>query len=992
MVADNTLYDVTTSVKETETDDWTVTETNAGTYPMGIVAGDFENTNKNFTNVVFEIVDGTLKINPITDKVTVTITENSDEVTYDGQPHTIKGYESMVADNDLYDVTTAVKETETDAWTVTETNAGTYPMGIVAGDFENTNKNFTNVEFVIVDGTLVINPYSKEVTVTITENADEVEYDGNAHTIEGYASIKADNDLYDVKTAVKETPTDAWKVTETNVGTYDMGILPADFENTDKNFAKVTFVVVDGQLKINPYSKEITVTITENADEVEYDGKAHTIEGYASIKADSDLYDVKTAVKETKTDAWTVTETNAGTYDMGILPADFENTDKNFAKVTFVVVDGQLKINPYSKEVKVTITENADEVTYDGKEHTINGYKSIESDNDLYDVKTAVKETETADWTVAKTDAGTYDMGIKAADFENTDKNFAKVTFVVVDGQLKINPISDKVTVTITENADSVKYDGKEHKIEGYKSIESDNKLYDVKTSVKETETADWTVTEIKAGTYDMGIKAADFENINKNFTNVEFKIVDGQLKINPNGTKITVTADDAEKLYDGTPLTEDGYTTDGKLPEGHTFEVVVEGTITNAGEETNKVASVIIRDADGKDVTDQFSDLKLVDGKLTVNKRKLTLTSASDEKVYDGTPLTNDKVTISGDGLAPNENIIFNVTGSQTLVGSSENTFTYEFSRTAEKVTFFTRLLNTLGLTAETSTTEKADPSAADNYEIATTYGTLTVTEPDDDSKVIKKTHDGKDYGVGDTVKFTITVTNIYDEDKDITIEEIEGVKFTSDSEFKAVKPGATVTATAEYVLTEEDIYSGTFKNTATAKFSGEDKDYKGEDEVPTEKADPHMTVVKEVTSTPADGKKYAKDEKIEYKITVKNDGNLTIEDITVSDDLTGEKWTVKSLAPGEEESFTTSYTVTEADAKAGKVVNVATADGHNQFDDDDTPTEDGTTDTPTKDDTPKTGDDDDMKLWATMMVASLGCIILLFLKKRKNGKHYSN
>ena len=135
---------------------------------MVIVAADFENTNTNFTNVEFKVVDGQLKINPITAKVTVTITENSDEVTYDGQPHTISGYQSMVADNELYAVATSVQATETEGWTVTETNAGTYDMGIVAADFANTNTNFTNVEFYVVDGQLKINPIIAKVTVTIS--------------------------------------------------------------------------------------------------------------------------------------------------------------------------------------------------------------------------------------------------------------------------------------------------------------------------------------------------------------------------------------------------------------------------------------------------------------------------------------------------------------------------------------------------------------------------------------------------------------------------------------------------------------------------------------------------------------------------------------------------------------------------------------------------------------------------------------------------------
>ena len=81
--------------------------------------------------------------------------------------------------------------------------------------------------------------------------------------------------------------------------------------------------------------------------------------------------------------------------------------------------------------------------------------------------------------------------------------------------------------------------------------------------------------------------------------------------------------------------------------------------------------------------------------------------------------------------------------------------------------------------------------------------------------------------------------------------------------------------------------------------------------------------------TSTPKDEKGYAEGEVITYKITVVNDGNLTLTDITVIDDLTDDKWPVESLKPGESKEFTAEYTVTAKDAAAGEVLNVATATG---------------------------------------------------------------
>jgi hypothetical protein len=81
--------------------------------------------------------------------------------------------------------------------------------------------------------------------------------------------------------------------------------------------------------------------------------------------------------------------------------------------------------------------------------------------------------------------------------------------------------------------------------------------------------------------------------------------------------------------------------------------------------------------------------------------------------------------------------------------------------------------------------------------------------------------------------------------------------------------------------------------------------------------------------------------DEEITYEIVVTNDGNLTITNVTVTDELTGDEWTIESLAPEASETFTASYTVTEADILAGSVVNEATADGENPSDD---PTDPGT------------------------------------------------
>ena len=343
---------------------------------------------------------------------------------------------------------------------------------------------------------------------------------------------------------------------------------------------------------------------------------------------------------------------------------------------------GTLTVNPVTAQVTVTVTENSDTITYDGTEHSVKGYKSMTADNKLYDVTTSVKTTETAAWTAKGTNAGEYPVGVAAGDFENTNKNFTNVTFNIVDGVLKINPITAEVVVTVTENGAIVTYDGTEHSVKGYKSMTADNKLYDVTKSVKATETAAWTAKGKDAGDYPVGIVAGDFENTNKNFTNVEFVIVDGVLKINPiTENTITITANSKEKTYDGTPLTDNGFTfTEGVLKNGDVLTAVVEGSATNVGDEGKNVVKSYKVMRGNVDVTGNYTFTDSVDGTLTINKRTVTLESKGGSKEYDGTPLTKPDVTVGGDGFVAGEVTDVKATGSVTFVHEGEvtNAITY--------------------------------------------------------------------------------------------------------------------------------------------------------------------------------------------------------------------------------------------------------------------------------------------------------------------------
>ena len=89
--------------------------------------------------------------------------------------------------------------------------------------------------------------------------------------------------------------------------------------------------------------------------------------------------------------------------------------------------------------------------------------------------------------------------------------------------------------------------------------------------------------------------------------------------------------------------------------------------------------------------------------------------------------------------------------------------------------------------------------------------------------------------------------------------------------------------TFTAEHTVTSADILNGSVLNVATAGGETPDPDKPdpgvdpGEKEDPTVDPNPSVAVVKEVTSTPADGEAYALGETISYRITVTNDRQHT-------------------------------------------------------------------------------------------------------------------
>ena len=190
-----------------------------------------------------------------------------------------------------------------------------------------------------------------------------------------------------------------------------------------------------------------------------------------------------------------------------------------------------------------------------------------------------------------------------------------------------------------------------------------------------------------------------------------------------------------------------------------------------------------------------------------------------------------------------------------------------------------------------------------------------------------------------------------------DITVtDELTGDEWALES----LAPSESKEYTASYTVTEADILAGKVVNVATGKGTSPDPKVPdvpvepGDVEDPIEDPAPHLTTVKTTTSKPAVGDTYALGETITYEITVTNDGNLTITDITVIDTVEGYEsvpvGTIESLAPGDSMTFEFAHVVTEQDiltgteTESGYVKNVAVADCKNASEKP-TETESGTT-----------------------------------------------
>ncbi|MBR0377869.1 MAG: hypothetical protein IJI04_05570 [Lachnospiraceae bacterium] len=356
-------------------------------------------------------------------------------------------------------------------------------------------------------------------------------------------------------------------------------------------------------------------------------------------------------------------------------------------------------------------------------------------------------------------DAGTYTITPEAT-FNGGNAGNYDLTFT--PDTLVINPIA----ATVWTGSDKKVYDGEpltcaDAGINGTVGAEADNITVSATGTITEPGTADNTFT-------------IDWGSINPdNYILTEDL---GTLTVlEAYDAPVVLTAASADKTYDGTAL-EDSTVTASGLGEGLTLEATVEGSQTDAGSSENEITGYKIR-KDGEDVTEQFTNVTLKKGTLTVSKAAAKVETGSSEKEYDGTALTNATATLTG--LVSGETATVTATGSVTDAVSVDNT--YEIAWGTAK---------------------------ADNYEITEKLGKLTVSKA--------------------TVKIE---TGSSEKDYDGTALTNEAATITG------LVSGETATVTATGTITDADTTDNTYEiNWGTAKADN----YKITEDIGTLKVNP--------------------------------------------------------------------------------------------------------------------------------------------------------
>ena len=550
--------------------------------------------------------------------------------------------------------------------------------GEAAGKYEITVKGDKlqgNYTVTYVAGTLTITAQSidpgtnpekpnPDYTGAKVNSPKDAVYDGNEHKWIPTVTDKADKKLEAGKDYTVEYSTKNFKdvgtidITITGIGNYT-GTVTRTYKITPKS---VTVTAEDKTKVFGETDPKLTAKVAGTLGNDTVDYKLSRKDGEAAGK-----YEI--TVKGDKLQGnYTVT------YVAGTLTITSQSIDPG--------TDPE-KPNPDYTGAKVN--SPSDEV-YDGKEH-----KWIPTVTDKADKKLEAGTDYTVEYSTKNfKDVGTVEVTITGiGNYSGTVKRSYKVT------PKEYTVTTDSATKTYSGTALTAG-----GKVEGIVSSET----------VEFTTTGSQTEVGTSKNTYELVWKSAKATNYTLakesiGELTVKAKSIVPDDKDTPDSDKTGITVSEpSDSKYDGKEHKEVLTVTDTKtgkeLVAGTDYSVTYSSDLVNAG--TVKVTVAGLGNYSGS-FTKTYK----------ITKRSVTLTSATVSKVYDGSALTNTDIAVSGDGFVEGEGASYEVTGTQTEVGNSANSFEYKLNeKTLASNYNITKVVGTLTITAAPAPVTPATPS----------------------------------------------------------------------------------------------------------------------------------------------------------------------------------------------------------------------------------------------------------------------------------------
>ena len=391
------------------------------------------------------------------------------------------------------------------------------------------------------------------------------------------------------------------------------------------------------------------------------------------------------------------------------------------------------------------------------------------------------------------------------------------------------------------------------------------------------------------------------------------------------------VTVNHIYKTHDAytKQTTEDGRTTSSEAAtEGDVYTAAAVPSYNgNAYEQqTADSALTITVVADAASNVINIEYLRTVDTTPVDYEPVLTVTKIADRKGYKEGDTVTWTITVKNISAytAYNVKIADDLTGESWIVDALAPGAAQSFTATMTNVA--AGMLSNVAEVTWTDNDEIPDSEEPDEIKSDEDEEVLEIRELIDNAPAltVTKTADRKSYKAGDTVTWTITVKNIsaYTAYNVKVADDLTGESWT----VEALAPGAEQSFTA----TMANVASGTLKNIAEVTWEDNDEipDEK-EPEEPKETKDDEIINIRELIDyapvlsvVKTAGKAvYEAGETITWTITVKNISEYTAYNVNIVDELTGDRWSIRTLAPGAEKSFTTSL----ENAQPGSIKNVA-------------------------------------------------------------------